>query len=415
MSAPTNHNLEKVETKLTRRAEYTFLDNLKRGRHRWLRLTPAYSARLVAERLQHYPSSTRVLDPFGGTGTTALLAAQMGYPATLVEINPFLVWLSRAKTRIYTPDAIQSALEWGQMLVHTRRDYTHGACEPPPIRDIQRWWDAESLAWLTTMRTAIQATQATVAQASVDLVWVAFAQCVIEFSNASYHHPSLSFRPNRQLALDMQSHDQRFLEYLYETARDAYSNPCLEPCVIEADARTLTPLNGNTYDLVITSPPYANRISYIRELRPYMYWLGFLTDGAEAGELDWKAIGGTWGVATSRLKLWQPQLPVPASVADIASRIRAAHPTNGVLMANYVVKYFEDMHLHIQRLTELLASGATIHYIVGNSSFYGVLVPVEQILAELFAEQGFSSVEVVPLRKRNCKKELREFEIIGRL
>jgi len=84
-------------------------------------------------------------------------------------------------------------------------------------------------------------------------------------------------------------------------------------------------------------------------------------------------------------------------------------------MANYVVKYFEDMRLHIQRLTELLASGATIHYIVGNSSFYGVLVPVEQILAELFAEQGFSSVEVVPLRKRNCKKELREFEIIGRL
>jgi len=46
-----------------------------------------------------------VLDPFGGTGTTALLAAQMSYPATLVEINPFLVWLSRAKTRIYTPEA----------------------------------------------------------------------------------------------------------------------------------------------------------------------------------------------------------------------------------------------------------------------------------------------------------------------
>jgi hypothetical protein len=112
----------------------------------------------------------------------------------------------------------------------------------------------------------------------------------------------------------MQSHDQRFLEYLHETARDAHSNPYLEPCVIEADARTLTPLDGNIHDLVITSPPYANRISYIRELRPYMYWLGFLTDGAEAGELDWRAIGGTWGIATSRLKLWQPQLPVPASV-----------------------------------------------------------------------------------------------------
>jgi hypothetical protein len=86
-----------------------------------------------------------------------------------------------------------------------------------------------------------------------------------------------------------------------------------------------------------------------------------------------------------------------------------------VLMANYVVKYFEDMRLHIQQLTTLLTPGATVHYIVGNSSFYGVLVPVEQILAELLAAHGFSEVKVTPIRKRNCKKELCEFEVWGRL
>lgn len=46
-------------------------------------------------------------------------------------------------------------------------------------------------------------------------------------------------------------------------------------------------------------------MSYIRELRPYMYWLGFLNKAKEAGELDWKAIGGTWGIATSRLSCWE--------------------------------------------------------------------------------------------------------------
>jgi len=404
-----------MEARLSRRAEYTFLDNLERGRHRWLRLTPAYSARLVGERLQGYPASTRVLDPFGGSGTTALLAAQMGYPATLVEINPFLVWLSRAKTRVYSRDTIQTALEFGQTLVHQRSACATDSCAPPPIRDIQRWWDAESLVWLTTMRHAIKTGGEAIPQASLDLVLIAFAQCVIEFSNASYHHPSLSFRESRQLALDLQDRNARFLQHLYEIAQDAKQNPPLQPEVIEADARTLTPLVGKTFDLVITSPPYANRISYIRELRPYMYWLGFLTNGAEAGELDWRAIGGTWGIATSRLKHWQPQLPVPPRVADVVSRIRAAHPVNGVLMANYVVKYFEDMRLHIQQLTTLLTPGATVHYIVGNSSFYGVLVPVEQILAELLAAHGFSEVKVTPIRKRNCKKELCEFEVWGRL
>ena len=37
-----------------------------------------------------------------------------------------------------------------------------------------------------------------------------------------------------------------------------------------------------------------------------MYWLGYLSDGRAAGELDWKAIGGTWGCATSMLNTWTP-------------------------------------------------------------------------------------------------------------
>lgn len=36
-----------------------------------------------------------------------------------------------------------------------------------------------------------------------------------------------------------------------------------------------------------------------------MYWLGFLESGEQAGNLDWKAIGGTWGSATSKLKDWE--------------------------------------------------------------------------------------------------------------
>ena len=74
--------------------------------------------------------------------------------------------------------------------------------------------------------------------------------------------------------------------------------------VVLQDARTLKTNDLGRFDLVVTSPPYANRMSYIRELRPYMYWLGFLHDAREAGELDWQAIGGTWGVATSRLNDW---------------------------------------------------------------------------------------------------------------
>ena len=35
-----------------------------------------------------------------------------------------------------------------------------------------------------------------------------------------------------------------------------------------------------------------------------MYWTGHLVNGRDAGELDWLAVGGTWGLATSHLIGW---------------------------------------------------------------------------------------------------------------
>ena len=42
-----------------------------------------------------------------------------------------------------------------------------------------------------------------------------------------------------------------------------------------------------------------------------MYWLGYLSSGKQAGDMDWQTIGGTWGSATSRLSGWDAALPLP--------------------------------------------------------------------------------------------------------
>ena len=52
--------------------------------------------------------------------------------------------------------------------------------------------------------------------------------------------------------------------------------------------------------------------------------------------------------------------------------------------------------------------------IVGNSTFYGVLVSVERVYAEMLSELGFNDVACVPIRKRNSKKELIEFDVRAR-
>lgn len=404
-----------IRAELRQRADYTHKFNSKTGRHGWLRLTPAYSVKVVEELIEACHDPVRVLDPFSGTATTALSAAYHGHEGVTTDINPFLVWFGTVKITHYsandlkrTQDACTIAID----LVKTRRA---APVPPPPIHKIERWWPAHVLDFLCSVRGAID----TVTQqgaAERDLLLVAFCRSLISLSNAAFNHQSMSFKNDGQstfdLGVDLGAVFASDVRFVLEGARH---NPAGLGSVTLGDSRSPKDAVSGRFDRVITSPPYANRMSYIRELRPYMYWLGFLVNGRDAGDLDWNAIGGTWGIATSRLIEWKrPSERFRHPLLD-AALCGIAHHDNksGRILANYVAKYFDDMWAHFQNLTPVLADKAEVHYIVGNSTFYGVLLPVEQLYAAMLSTLGFSDVVCRPIRKRNSKKELIEFDVVG--
>jgi hypothetical protein len=137
-----------------------------------------------------------------------------------------------------------------------------------------------------------------------------------------------------------------------------------------------------------------------------MYWLGFLDHGSQAGELDWRAIGGTWGVATSKLTRWQPaaKLELPR-LQPLLRKIEKQSP----VLARYVERYFHDMDRHVHGLARVLARAGRAHYVVGNSKFFDVVVPAEKLFAELFLRHDFVNVKTRVLRRRTSKKELFEY------
>ena len=400
-----------VPATLRQRAEYTHRFNAGSGRHGWLRLTPAYSRRIVEETLSRYPRSCRVLDPFCGTGTTALSAATRGHDAITADINPFLVWFSRVKTSRYEATTLESARSAALRANKLAVERSVEPGEPPPIHNISRWWNAEDLDFLVHLKAAL-AEVAPEGPVS-DLLRVAFCRLVVRLSNAAFNHQSMSFR-NRSPMLLSVSPAQTYAREVATVTESALDNPVGRVEVIEADARAIAPEAVGAVDLVITSPPYANRMSYVRELRPYMYWLDYFSTPRDAGELDWLAVGGTWGIATSRLSEWEPDGAwVSEELEQTLARIRATEKANAETLARYVAKYFEDMTGHFRALRTALRSGARIHYIVGNSVFYGVLTPTERIYAALLRKAGFSTVSIRPIRKRNSKRELVEFEVSG--
>jgi len=401
---------------LRQRAEYTHKYNLKTGRHGWLRLTPAYSVQMVEELMDRTAGHLRVFDPFCGTATTALSAAYHGHDSATTDINPFLVWLGKAKTAHYSANTLartRHACIETLALVESKKVEPTSA---PPIHNIERWWPSDALAFLCQLQGAINNSAPLETQEGT-LLRVAFCRTLIACSNAAFNHQSMSFKDNPQPELNLQpDFAGLFRENVAFVLNGALENPIGDAHVFLHDARELSKFAAGPFDLVVTSPPYANRMSYIRELRPYMYWLGFLADGREAGELDWVAIGGTWGIATSRLNDWKPEgsayttSELEATLAGIASPTNA----NGTLLATYVRKYCIDMAKHFAELRTILAPRAQLHYIVGNSTFYGELLSVEKVYAHVMDKLGFTNVEIRPLRKRNSKKELIEFDVSAR-
>lgn len=401
---------------LRQRADYTHKFNAKTGRHGWLRLTPAYSVKIVEELIRLYDHPRRVLDPFCGTATTVLSAAYHGHHGVTTDINPFLVWLGRAKTAKYSSVAIESTCDACERVVSGVARDTIEPITAPPIHNIARWWCADALAFLRRLSAGIEA-ESDKHSPERNLLLVAFCRTLIQLSNAAFNHQSMSFKDSGQLQIQLDIDMGRIftndLTFVLDGARD---NPRETAQIVYGDARKLPEALDGHFDLVITSPPYANRMSYIRELRPYMYWLGFLEDGRSAGELDWSAIGGTWGVATSKLNDWKrPEESFRHPLLDAAlDGISRSENKSGKILAKYVAKYFEDMWEHFGSLAPLLSKDSELHYIVGNSSFYGVVLPVERLYAAMLDRLGFVDIECRAIRKRNSKKELFEFDVSAR-
>ncbi|MBI3205113.1 MAG: SAM-dependent methyltransferase [Myxococcales bacterium] len=389
---------------------FTFRGNLRETRHGWLRLTPAYSLHLVRALAVGRPrTDLPVLDPFCGTGTTLLACSELEVPCDTLELNPFLVWLARAKVARYDrasvsqAETVLDAAARRAALARASSDWT------PPLHNIERWWDSATLGALSRAFAQIQS--ADLSPRARDLCRLAFCRTLVAVSSASFRHQSMSFA---QTATPVAARARARVATTLRASMASLAHAAAAPLpatrrkVVQGDARTVArALGDRRYGAVITSPPYANRMSYIRELRPYMYWLGHLSDGRAAGALDWKAIGGTWGQATSNLIHWR----APGGASRSVSRLAASIAKDSEVLSRYVERYFVDMAEHLASLRQVVADGGSIHYVVGNSKFFDVVVPVEEILAAQMKTAGFSKPRIERLRKRTSKKELYEFAV----
>jgi len=152
-----------------------------------------------------------------------------------------------------------------------------------------------------------------------------------------------------------------------------------------ADARKL-PLSASSVDGLITSPPYANRHDYSRIFQIELLFLGLtepsitkLRHNAFRSHVEAKAPGS--------IRQSGKAYEVPESLAAVIDRLPSdADPRIRPLLEGY----FEDVYLSLLEVSRILKSGGRVAYVLGNVRHAGVMVPVDEITAEISPQAGLA-------------------------
>lgn len=250
---------------------------------------------LALRRLRKTPKKV-VLDPMMGSGTIPVLAAHQGHEAIGFDIDPLALLIARAWGRPLAADAYMA------LAAEIANEARQSAASPfkPNDREtavfIEYWFDERANVKLAALATAIRRREGSLH----DALWCAFSRLIItKDASVSRARDVSHSRPHRVRDVSTVDPIERFPIAARDIARrhaalDA-SRPALSSLRLEeGDARKL-PLDDESIDMTMTSPPYLTAIDYLRGHRMTLVWMGWTLP--ELRKLRSTAIGtecGAW-------------------------------------------------------------------------------------------------------------------------
>ena len=347
---------------------------------------PAMMIPQVARKLleQYGARGGWLLDPYCGTGTSLVEASIYGMNAVGCDINPLVRLIASAKTTTLSLDALDTGIE-SLLDAFARGSLDKNGSSTdriPPVLNRDYWFSTKVVKCLSAIRELILSVDD---ETTRNFLWVAFSETVRECS----YTKNGEFKLVRMRAEKLESHNPDvFGIFRGKLARNreglaAYIERRQDVDVLVTDANTAngeTPRVPQSFDLVITSPPYGDSpttVAYGQFSRLSAEWIGL----PNPRKVDRLSMGG------SRRNGHLPDSPVTPAMEEIriADEKRALQ----------VEAFYFDLRNSIKTIASITSDRATVCYVVGNRRVKGVTLPTDEFVAFTFGEFGFSHKETV--------------------
>ena len=362
----------------------------------------AFAANFPARLPRHFieglsePGET-VLDPMAGSGSTLLEGWLLGRRVIGADLDPLARRQCRAKTAWVDPHVVE---ETGQRVLANARRRT---AVDHPLDAFRRELDDATNAFLdywflpeTQVELAALALEIRQETGSVlrNLLEVLFSATIVTKSGGVSRARDLAHsRPHRVADKQPRSPFRMFENQVRQASRAFAETPDTGGAgshFIAADSRSL-PLSDNSIDLVVTSPPYANALDYMRAHKFSLVWLGQRV--GKLGNLRGKYIGAERQSA-------QEAEPLP----DDAQRAIAALSEIDLSKSRVLSRYLLEMRQAIQEMHRVTRPGRAVVIVVGPSTMRGQRIATQEYLAGIAEQVGF---EVVGAPERALDRDKR--------
>lgn len=348
-----------------------------------------------------------VLDPMAGSGTSVLEAFLLGRQAIGLDVDPLAILLSKVKKQTYNESLLRtsartiiteaykaSTLSPEMIWVSRKDEFDSKTCE-----FLDYWFSKEVQVELLSLQRQINKISDSKARDFFKLIFssviitktggVSFA---VDLAHTRPHRARTVFARNGQLILGedngnqnkkhltkkLRSPIEEFKKKFDVSVKWTVENPpkAILPITSYGNAQNL-PVESNSVDLIVTSPPYAsNAIDYMRAHKFSLVWFGYPIDELT---LKRKAYIGSEGTYSG----------TPVELPDNVQNVIAKVDKKSKSKSSSLQRFYSEMLLVIREMYRVLKPGKAAIVVVGNSMLAGENAKVEECLVGIGQHIGF--------------------------
>ena len=381
----------------------------KMGLHEWHPYYAGYSEAFVESAIRYLgcDRNSLLLDPWGGSGTTGIVAAKTGIPSICLDINPVMAIFAAAKSS----QVLSREPEILDFLT-TIKDVISSKYDPNNQEPLNQIFTPETARLIRSVVEVIPVKKNWEKSCygiygrlpSIDPVR-AFYLSVIFVSLRKMSgikpgsNPTWIAKNDEKVALSPQKLIEQIRANAVKMLREIREFYAVENKIIphfswEGDARNM-PLSRESVDALIASPPYLTRIDYAISTMPEIYLLGgedllarvrHQTMGAPVITKGEKYQKESWG-------------PTCNFLLDSIKK----HPTKAAKSYYWknIVQYCMDLDKALDEIKRVLKPGGKGLIVVQNSYFKDLEIPLAKIYCEFAVRKGFAAEIVRTERVKN--------------